>query len=320
MFYYDRGLKLRDVPLALDSRTGQPYGFVSHAHADHFARHQVTVCTPTTARLLGVRWKIREVRELPYRSVWKWHGCRLQTFPAGHMCGSAMLLVETPYGKLLYTGDFQLRPSRTSEPAEVPQADVLVMESTYGQPEFRFPDESVLIELLQEAINRARRRKRIPLVRAYQMGKAQEATRVLCDLGYEVMIDPRLEKAHRAYVDSGVDLGPFRLFDPKRVADCVLVAPPPRTKGPPADLDPDACHEIVLSGWTLLPQYRSRYRADDFVPWSDHADFDELIECVERTGAKRVYCLHGQDTFIQQLARRGVKAHWLREGSVLRDF
>lgn len=315
MFYYDRGLKLRDVPLAVDTRTGQPYGFVSHAHADHFGRHTVTVCTPVTGRLLRTRWSVGEVRELPYRSVWKWDSCRLQTFPAGHMLGSTMLLVESGNCRLLYTGDFQLRASRTSEPAEIPQADVLIMESTYGDPRFRFPDEATLIEQLHGAIRRARRAKRLPVIRAYQVGKAQEATRVLNDLGYPVMIDPRLDAVHHAYVENGVDLGPYRLFHRPTCIDYVVVAPPPRTKGPPADL-PDAYFEIVLSGWTLLPEYRRRFQADDFVPWSDHADYDELLECVERSGAKRVYCLHGQEAFIHQLRRRGIKAEWLTERTV----
>ena len=40
---------------------------------------------------------------------------------------------------LLFTGDFKLGPSATCEEAELPQADILVMESTFGKPKYRMP-------------------------------------------------------------------------------------------------------------------------------------------------------------------------------------
>src|SRR6185503_13132984 len=68
-----------------------------------------------------------------------WNGHRLSTHPAGHVLGSAMLLVETEGQRLLYTGDFKLSPSATAAPAAPPRADVLVMESTFGDPAYRLP-------------------------------------------------------------------------------------------------------------------------------------------------------------------------------------
>ena len=52
-----------------------------------------------------------------------WGDCTLTTHPAGHVFGSAMLLIAGEEGTVLYTGDFKLRPSATAEPAAPPKCD-----------------------------------------------------------------------------------------------------------------------------------------------------------------------------------------------------
>ena len=88
---------------------------------------------------------------MPYRQPIEWGGLRLTTFPAGHCLGSAMLLAEDGEQSLLYTGDFKLGESATAEPAELPHADILVIESTYGHPDYRLPPREEVIEQLLAA-------------------------------------------------------------------------------------------------------------------------------------------------------------------------
>src|SRR5687768_4403196 len=137
MFHFDGGLMLTRPRLAIDFRRRQPRAFISHAHTDHMARHEFALCTPATARLYQFRYGPRQVLEVPYRQPLDWGGVRLTTYPAGHCLGSAMLLAENAEQSLLYTGDFKLGESATSERAELPRADLLVIESTFGNPEYR---------------------------------------------------------------------------------------------------------------------------------------------------------------------------------------
>ena len=102
MFHYDRGLKLTDIDLAIDFRRRQPRGFISHAHADHMAPHELAFCTPSTGRLYQHRQgKHRLIRALPFGQTMDWNATRLTTYPAGHVLGSAMLLAETAGTRLL---------------------------------------------------------------------------------------------------------------------------------------------------------------------------------------------------------------------------
>ena len=151
IFHYDNGLFLTRAGLGVDVRRRQPRCFVSHAHADHMARHEMAWATPATGRLYRHRLGARHrVREMEYRQPAELGSLRLTAYPAGHCLGSAMLLADDGDTSLLYTGDFKLGPSATSVAAELPSADILVMESTFGRPDYRLPAREDTIAQLVE--------------------------------------------------------------------------------------------------------------------------------------------------------------------------
>ena len=69
MFHIENGIKLTRGGLALDFRRRQARAFISHAHFDHMARHELALCTPVTARLYEHRLGRRPVIELPLQVV-----------------------------------------------------------------------------------------------------------------------------------------------------------------------------------------------------------------------------------------------------------
>ncbi|MEN0111976.1 MAG: hypothetical protein AAF805_14750, partial [Planctomycetota bacterium] len=64
MFTYEDGLLLTKPRLWVDVRRRQRRAFVSHAHADHMARHELAFCTPQTGHLYRERLGRRGVREM----------------------------------------------------------------------------------------------------------------------------------------------------------------------------------------------------------------------------------------------------------------
>lgn len=75
------------------------------------------------------------------RQVIEWEGWELRLLPAGHIIGSAMLhlMRKADGAALLYTGDYKLRQGLSSERCELLQADTLIMECTFGLPQYAFP-------------------------------------------------------------------------------------------------------------------------------------------------------------------------------------
>src|SRR3954467_1053992 len=173
-------LKIAGTSLYLDSRISRGDCFVSHAHSDHICTHDRVIATPQTARLAEHRIGMTCAEPLGYdiERVLE-DGTRVKLLPAGHVLGSAMVHVTRPEGTLLYTGDFKLRDSLTVERPEPVEADFLVMESTYGQPFFRFPPRDQVVSALLDYVASAMRTGRQPIVMGYSLGKAQEITRIL---------------------------------------------------------------------------------------------------------------------------------------------
>ncbi|HEX5103046.1 MAG TPA: MBL fold metallo-hydrolase RNA specificity domain-containing protein [Pirellulaceae bacterium] len=311
MFHFDGGLKITSIDLAVDFRRRQPRGFISHAHTDHMGRHELAYCTPATAALYQRRYGPRPTRLMLFGEPLQWNGLTLTALPAGHVFGSAMLHVSGEQGTLLYTGDFKLRPSATAEAATLPRADVLIMECTYGTPRYRLPPRDEAIAQLLMIVQRVLAAGRTPVVRAYVLGKAQEVTRILTAAGLRVVQHPLVHEISLVYQQCGCDLGTFERLDGPPPEDAVVVAPPRNQK---------AAHmiglrrpvSIAVSGWAVDPGCRW-LAADYAVPLSDHADFDELVECVERTEPAIVFCTHGPAGFVEELRRRGHNAHPLED-------
>jgi Cft2 family RNA processing exonuclease len=308
MFHYDRGLKITSIDLAVDVRRRQPRGFISHAHTDHMARHELAYCTPATAALYQHRYGTRPTRLMPFDEPLSWGELTLTTHPAGHVFGSAMLKCSGPSGTILYTGDFKLRPSATAETANPPRADILIMESTYGDPNYRLPPREESIAQLVATVQRILTAGRTPVVHAYVLGKAQELTKILSDAGLRIVQHPLVYAVSLIYRLCGCDLGSFELCDGPPPDDAVVIAPP-RSQRAAVLTGLRRPVSIAVTGWAVNPAWRWRLGTDYAFPLSDHADFDELGECIERVAPTVVYCTHGPVEFVELLRRRGHNAH-----------
>jgi Cft2 family RNA processing exonuclease len=329
MLQWADDLKIAGTDLYLDSRQPRPLCFVSHAHTDHLGLHGCAIATPATTALAHHRIGLSGATELPYDVA---HlladGTRIRLLPAGHVYGSAMIHVARPEGTLLYTGDFKLRDCLTVPCAQPVEADHLVMESTYGQPFFRFPPWRTVAEELVERVDSALRDGRQPIVMGYALGKAQEATRILTDAGIPVTAHGAVFAMSQIHDKLGVQLGAYRRyaaddFHGPRALDLmqrgVLIAPPNVARSPFVTRFKNPLR-IMLSGWSLLKGAIYRYGVDHALPLSDHADFDELMELIDRVRPKKIFTHHGYREFADILRGKGLDATVARPDEQLMLF
>lgn len=319
MFHFDGGLFLTKPGLAIDCRRRQPRAFVSHAHNDHMARHEWALCTPATGRLYQLRLGRRPVKELPYRQPLEFGGMRLTAYPAGHCLGSAMLLAEDGEQSLLYTGDFKLGESATAERAELPRADILILECTYGDPRYRLTPRAEAVARLVALVRQTLAGGDIPVIQAYTLGKSQEVTRILTLAGIPVLQHASIFEVSQVYAACGVELGDYALYSKDRLPGHAVIVPPRMHR--PETL-PGLSREVTfaVTGWAMDASAKHRWGVDHAIPLSDHADYDELFAAVERVGPREVYCTHGPATFADRLREAGFNAHTLGRGTQLRLF
>ncbi len=308
MFHVDGGLKLTRAGLGVDVRCRQPRGFVSHAHADHMARHEMAYATPATAALYRHRLGERlRVREMPYREPMDLGGVALTTYPAGHCLGSAMLLADDGHQRLLYTGDFKLGESLTAEPAELPQAELLIMETTFGSPRFRLPPRHEVVERLLEAIDDALSAGKTPVVHAYALGKSQEVTALLTQAGHCVLQHSMIAAVSQVYEACDMDLGDWAAYSDRPLEGHVVVTLPKAMKGYRLGGLGDVV-SIAVTGWAADPSTAHRLGVDIALPLSDHADFDQLMETASRVAPQKIYTTHGPPGFDVHLRAAGFDA------------
>ena len=312
MFHYDAGLFLTQAQMGVDVRRRQPRCFVSHAHTDHIARHELAFATAGTAALYRHRLGPRHrVQEMSYRKPIEFGGLRLTAFPAGHCLGSAMLLAEDGQRSLLYTGDFKLDASVTAEAAELPRADILVMESTFGRPHYRLPPRDEVVARLLEIVFAALADGMTPVVHAYPLGKSQEVTKLLTSSGVPVLQHRVVYEVSRVYEECGVDLGDFGLYEGQPLnGHAVITLPRSAREFRLPRLGKTV--SIAVTGWAKDEATKYRLGVDHALPLTDHADYDQLVETVRRVEPREVFCTHGPPEFADHLRDLGFNAYPLQ--------
>jgi len=99
---------------------------------------------------------------------------------AGHIAGAAMLLIDTPAGRVLHLGDYSVTAQRTLHGLDVlglPQADAVISEGTYGDAIHanRKEQERALVATVARVVGRGGR----ALLPAFAVGRAQEVALIL---------------------------------------------------------------------------------------------------------------------------------------------
>lgn len=323
--YEGGGLRLPSLGLGLDlprRHSGTQRVFISHAHTDHLGAHGEVILTAPTARFMQARLGGRRRQHvLAFGVPGEFDGpetpYRVTLLPAGHILGSAMALVEAGGESLLYTGDFKLRSGLAAEPCQPRHAEVLLMETTFGRPEFRFPPAEQVWARIVEFCRETLAEGKTPVLFGYSLGKSQELLRGLGNAGLPVMLHPRVEELTRLFAELGQPLPPYEAFAPGAARGKVLLFPTGANAGRwLGGVGP--VRTAVCTGWALEPSCRFRYGTDAAFPLSDHADFTELVELVERVAPEHVLTVHGfAADFAQSLRDLGWDAHALSEADQL---
>ncbi|WP_202386773.1 ligase-associated DNA damage response exonuclease [Qipengyuania algicida] len=273
---------------------------VTHGHADH-ARggHGQTFATPETLAIMELRYQTREgAVPVAYGETVDLPGDVKATYvPAGHVLGSAQILLEHAGERVVVTGDYKRRPDPTCPPFEVTPCDVFITEATFGLPVFTHPP------IAQEMAKLLDRLAAYPdacvQVGAYALGKAQ---RVIAELRAAGHVDPiylhgALEKMCRLYQDFGVELGELRLVadhDKDDMRGAIVLCPPSALNDRWSRRLPDPI-TAMASGWMRVRQRARQRNVELPLVISDHADWGELTRTIEEVGAQENWITHGRE-------------------------
>lgn len=303
------GLHLSGTDLWFDASRKSELSFVSHAHSDHIGRHERVIATAATIRFMQHRLgKVKNPLAVPYYRPFELGPLVLELLPAGHVLGSAQLRVVREDGvRVVYTGDLNTVPMLTAEPAHVAQCDVLILESTFGHPRYRFPSREKTFDVIAQWCRDHQQRGIQPILLGYALGKSQEAVKALTERGFKVCAHASIHDVCELYGELGTPLE-VRRFDGEFHEGEVGLFPPHIARA--ASLRRMRRATAVLTGWALDgPMALRRYGADIAFPVSDHADFPSLVKYARDTGAQEIVTHHGfADELAEALRAEGLIA------------
>jgi Cft2 family RNA processing exonuclease len=311
LFKFDRDILIDHINLWLDSQRVKDFGFISHGHADHIARHSRIICSEPTADFISIRLKNPQYQSLAYNESFEIEETKITLYPAGHILGSSQIKIETNDGSLLYTGDFRICPAKTVESFQFVDTDILIMETTFGLPHYKFPSRESMESELLELCSTALKAGKTPIVFAYTLGKGQEALKIISDAGLPVAVDYSILQFVPIYQKHGIEFRNFTKYKKSDMTGKINILPV-NARYRKDFRNNNNLLTIYLSGWGLDKSAQYRMGVDRVLPLSDHADYEELIQLVETIKPQKVYCTHGFEQFVDSLNNAGFKAELLK--------
>ncbi|WP_306059745.1 MBL fold metallo-hydrolase [Natronococcus wangiae] len=290
---------LEGGPVVADARSAVgAVNVVSHAHADHTFRStpETVVCSAETAAIA----EARTGTGFPFVE----RGPGVELVPAGHVVGSRAAIIddggENEDGRrYCYTGDFSVRDRCYLEgfdPTAI-DANVLVMETTYGLPTYRFPPQEALESRIRDWLRDNDDR---PLfLFGYSLGRAQKLQWLAGEAtGRDVLVSESIRDVNRAIeTATGLEFAGERYESLRGLSDEIVVLPSNQARADWVEtaVDREGGLKAGFSGWAVDDSFSYRGNYDATFPLTDHCDFDELVATVRAIDPERVYTHHGFD-------------------------
>jgi putative mRNA 3-end processing factor len=304
-------IQIGETRISLDRREqGSTFDFISHAHSDHVAAaksSKAVISSDQTGQLVECAYGVKPNRVgLPEN---------MRLLEAGHMLGSKQLYVEDQKtgARVVYTGDFTTAPSKTAKRIEIVGCDHLIIDSTYYGPDFSFGDKESAERKMVEWV-KGRLEKGSIIFSAYKMGKAQELISIFNGSGIKPIVSEKVGSISRIYHHNGVELS-YSTVEESRENEANFVGITENRNF--------AAFSSVLARLQGIPVYTAtasgfakiwKMGTDMQFVISDHADFNQSLDYIVATGAKKVHTYGSSSKlFADNLVKAGFDAEPLPE-------
>ncbi len=297
---HSHGLYLPGIDTWIDPARAVDRAIITHGHADHArAGHNKALATAETLSIMAQRFGAPPGGQaLAYGTrLALGDGITAMLLPAGHVLGSAQIVLEKAGTRLIVSGDYKRRTDPTCPPFEPVPCDIFITEATFGLPVFRHPDTASEIAKLLSV--RAANPDRCVAVGAYALGKAQRVIAELRRAGHDapIYLHGAMTALCALYAAHGVDLGDLRTVGTLKgdaLKGAIIIAPPSALRDVWSRRLPDPV-TAMASGWMRVRQRAVQSGIELPLIISDHADWDELTATIADLNPGEVWVTHGRE-------------------------
>ncbi len=307
----DAGLYCVPGDFHIDPRLPVDRAIITHGHSDHArAGHATVLATPETIRIMHTQLGKTAAGTFDALALGETRGrggVAVRLAPAGHILGSAQVVLDYRGQRAVISGDYKRHADPTTAAFDLVRCDLFVTEATFGLPVFRHePDMREIAKLLASI---ATFPERTHLVGVYGLGKAQRLIALLRQSGYDetIWLHGALVPLCALYEDLGIALGRLQpvIAATSDLAGQIVLAPPSALADRWSRRLADPVTAFA-SGWMRV-RGRARQRGVELpLVISDHCDWPELLQTITETGAEEIWVTHGrEDALVHQIARMG---------------
>ena len=373
-FLLDAGVKLAtesEYPLEIKNIEEIQGAINSHAHLDHcgswpYLHHKglncpiyMTSVTRDIAKIL-IRdfYKVESLTHIPpypkeaiyevfdqfkianYNQGYQVNDIYFKFFDAGHIPGSAFVLLEADGKRIIYTGDINLKESRLIKGADlaIKDVDALIMETTYGNRNHpdRKQTEKEFLAKVKETLKRGGK----VFIPAFSVGRSQELMLLLCTEKWnvpiyldgmgkdmtEIMLHSNSPKDLQALKQARNKVkfvsGPNERRDAMKKQGIFIASAGMMTGGSIIEYikegHQDPRNSILITGYVdtgtngrllldegaiFIEGRKTKVKAEyRQYDFSAHSGLDELIELVKKINPQKVILVHGEDSALENFA------------------
>lgn len=310
-----KGLYCRPGGFHIDPHGGAKRAVITHGHSDH-ARpgHDHVLATAETLAVMTTRLGTPArvgAQAAAYGETLTIGDVAVTLVPAGHVLGSAQVLIEWKGARVVVSGDYKRSADPTCAPFELTRCHLFITEATFALPVFQHGHAGDEVAKLLKS--RAQFPERAHVVGVYGLGKCQRVIALLRQAGYErpLYLHGALAACCALYETFGVRLGVLKSATGatrEELKGEIVLAPPSALADRWSRRLPDPVTAFA-SGWMRV-RARARQQGVELpLVISDHADWRELTETIGETDAEEIWVTHGREDallhYIQTTGRRG---------------
>lgn len=315
MNWLNHELYIDPIKTYIDPQKPVERAIITHGHADH-ARpdHKKVLATRQTIDIMKHRYGedcANSFQSLEYGKTLQVDDVRITLFPAGHILGSAQVLLEYQGQRVIVSGDYKTEPDQTSENFELISCDLFITEATFGLPVFQHPKPQDEIAKLLKSVKS--NPERCHVIGAYALGKTQRVIKLIRDAGYRepIYLHGAQIKLCDYYQSQDIQLGDLQKAldkDKENFKGRIVIAPPSALKDRWSRRLPDPV-VCMASGWMSVKQRAKQSLVELPLIISDHADWNELTKTIKDTGAENIWVTHGrEEALVHWCQPQGLKA------------
>lgn len=278
---------------------------ITHAHSDH-ARSGSKAYLTLDRGVHVLRARIARkapIESLKFGESVNINGVKISFHSAGHVLGSSQVRLDYRGEVWVASGDYKLQKDLTCPAFEPVRCHTFITESTFGLPIYQWPDSEAVFEDINRWWQYNRDHGIVSILHGYSLGKSQRVLASIDSTIGPLYVHEAVAKINAAYEATGVHLPraiALKDDDDIDLRGALLIGP---IANPHAIANGAGFSMASASGWLRAKRNRKASSLDRGFILSDHADWNDLLQVIQATGAQRVVVSCG---YVHALS------HWLK--------